>query len=483
MVVSILTSGHVVKAADSEAKNSEFPVVTTEPLKTEWNESYLIREVLMKRYDTVMRPVTDPSQPVYLSLSIGIKSFIQLDMKKQTLMSFGWLTVNWFDQFLTWDHDLYPFKVVHLTYGMIWRPELVVFNTISDLDQLEDQKIKVSVRHDGLVTWYPGGLFETFCSIDISHYPLDTQTCSVDIIPWSTDRSVVNGTFREPAFEISNTESHPEWTLVSTEAVYKVRPSDFWVLHFKFTLKRKVLFYVINIILPIVLLSLMNCLVFLLPVESGEKMTVSVTVFLSFAVFMSLINDSLPQNSDSICLFSAYVAVQMFLSVCSIVMAAVIVFIFDKDRESPYQLNPALPVSSKEHKMADTAESCFDPASLMSSNATLDTMCSNNNDPAATTNAETPTTYGLAAFLAANGNTAAMDSHNGRLPGSDSSEKRPVKKSLSAKLAWRLMTKAKNLTPHERRLLSRTLDKTCFVLTVSINLCSCVLFIVLMMFT
>ena len=69
----------------------------------EQNESYLIREVLLKNYDLAVRPVSDPRQPLTVNITIGIKGFIELDMKKQTMSSFGWLAVTWFDAFLKWN--------------------------------------------------------------------------------------------------------------------------------------------------------------------------------------------------------------------------------------------------------------------------------------------------------------------------------------------------------------------------------------------
>ncbi|KAK7493756.1 hypothetical protein BaRGS_00014897 [Batillaria attramentaria] len=427
----------------------------------EWNESFLIRQVLLKDYDKVVRPVKDSTQPVYLSMSIGIKSFIELDMKKQTLVSFGWLTVNWFDEYLTWDPIEHPVTSVHLTTDMVWRPELVVFNTISQLDELEDQKMKVIVNHDGKITWYPGGLFQTFCAIDISHYPLDTQTCSVDLIPWSLDNSFLNGTFNEPAFEITATENHPEWELVGTQTSYTLRQTNYWVISFKFMLRRKILFYVVNVIMPIVLLSLMNCLVFLLPVESGEKMTVSVTVFLSFAVFMSLINDSLPQNSDSLCLFSAYVAVQMFLSVCSIVMAAVIVFIFDQDKS--HSALSAISAPSPTQKTTSEFSTPYDDLSTLMTSTTSDTT---------TTTASTAKSSGS--------NSAADTATSPNATDEKMLSRSKGKKSLSACSAWRWIMRVSSMTPMERKQFSRALDKACFVLTVTINVISSLVFIVLM---
>ncbi|XP_076469986.1 acetylcholine receptor subunit alpha-type acr-16-like [Babylonia areolata] len=302
--------------------------------KIKSSEAHLIRETLLKSYDPLVSPTLNSSQKVYLNVSIGLKSVIQLDMKKQTLISSGWLRITWYDEFLHWDPQQFPHREVHLKADMVWCPDLVVYNTLSDLDQMARLKRKVIVHHTGLVTWYPGGLFQTYCSVDIFHYPLDTQTCSIEVTPWSTTNDYLNGTWGDPAFEISGgIENHPEWKLTDRKTRYQLWPDSFWRIYFIYTLERKVTFYVLNMILPVSLLSLLNCMVFVLPVECGEKMTVSVTVFLSFTVFLSLINNSLPQNSDSVCLFSVYVTVQMFMSVCFIVMGACIVFIYGQDKD------------------------------------------------------------------------------------------------------------------------------------------------------
>ena len=89
--------------------------------------------------------------------------------------------------------------------------------------------------------------------------------------------------------------------------------------------KRKWMFYVINVIFPILLVSTLNNVVLVLPVECGEKMSVSVTIFLTLAVFMTLIKDSLPNNSDTVCYLAVYLATQMTPSVVVIIMCAVIV--------------------------------------------------------------------------------------------------------------------------------------------------------------
>ena len=69
---------------------------------------------------------------------------------------------------------------------------------------------------------------------------------------------------------------------------------------FRIQLQRKRTFYVLNTIIPVVMLSLLNVLVFLLPASSGEKMALAVTVLLSFTVYLSIISEVMPKTSESI---------------------------------------------------------------------------------------------------------------------------------------------------------------------------------------
>ena len=66
---------------------------------------------------------------------------------------------------------------------------------------------------------------------------------------------------------------------------------------FSLQFKRKPTFLVINVVIPVVFLSLLNPVVFILPHESGERVTFSVTMLLSFTVFENVIGDNIPKTS------------------------------------------------------------------------------------------------------------------------------------------------------------------------------------------
>ncbi|XP_067676177.1 acetylcholine receptor subunit delta-like [Haliotis asinina] len=96
-------------------------------------------------------------------------------------------------------------------------------------------------------------------------------------------------------------------------------------------LKRRPLFYIFTILLPVVLLHFRNSFVFLLPSQSGEKTSMAVSILLSFQLFLSIIRDSLPENSLTVSLFSLYVSLANFTSVV-IVIVNILLF---KMKEKP----------------------------------------------------------------------------------------------------------------------------------------------------
>ena len=68
-------------------------------------------------------------------------------------------------------------------------------------------------------------------------------------------------------------------------------------LTFHITLKRKPLFYLYNLLFPCVVLVVTDAMVFLLPPESGEKVTLAITVLLAMMVFLTVIMQNIPTTS------------------------------------------------------------------------------------------------------------------------------------------------------------------------------------------
>ena len=65
-------------------------------------------------------------------------------------------------------------------------------------------------------------------------------------------------------------------------------------------LKRLPIYYLLNIIVPTIVLAFLSAFVFYVPVDSGEKLSLSITILLSFSVFLLILSDNTPNISQDL---------------------------------------------------------------------------------------------------------------------------------------------------------------------------------------
>ena len=64
---------------------------------------------------------------------------------------------------------------------------------------------------------------------------------------------------------------------------------------FTLTLERRPLYYLLNIIIPSLVLAALSALSFAVPVDSGEKLTLSMSILVAFSVFMLILQENTPE--------------------------------------------------------------------------------------------------------------------------------------------------------------------------------------------
>ena len=70
------------------------------------------------------------------------------------------------------------------------------------------------------------------------------------------------------------------------------------VIDFTITIKRNPSHYISSTILPVLATSVLSILVFILPVETGEKVGYTLTVLLAEPVLLTLVQSSMPSSSE-----------------------------------------------------------------------------------------------------------------------------------------------------------------------------------------
>lgn len=103
--------------------------------------------------------------------------------------------------------------------------------------------------------------------------------------------------------------------LCRSEVVYDCCPDDpYPYVTYTFKIKRRVLYYMFNIVFPCLWLAILSVMTFWLPPDSGEKITLGITVLLAFSVFMLLVAESMPKTSESVPLIGKLINIQYLVN-------------------------------------------------------------------------------------------------------------------------------------------------------------------------
>ncbi|KAH9488473.1 Acetylcholine receptor subunit beta-like 1 [Bulinus truncatus] len=282
-------------------------------------------------YDPRIRPIIDQSHVIYVGVGFELVSIVDIDDVTQSFTANGFFLLKWFDELLIWDPSNYGgVNVMHPLPEDIWRPRVVLMNTMGDRDLFADDKAPVFVARDGLISWAPGSLFPASCQLDVSKYPFDEQTCVIKIVAMTHSKeemlfSATNSTIQTHFFI-----THGEWDLTSaTISITEVMPggANMSTIDLIFVLKRRPAFFVINILLPIVFLSFLNLMVFVIPADSGEKVSYGITVLLSLSVFLSTVSSMLPMSSINMAKLTIYLFILLIISMLTVIDSIIIVFL------------------------------------------------------------------------------------------------------------------------------------------------------------
>lgn len=152
-------------------------------------------------------------------------------------------------------------------------------------------------------------------------FPFDQQNCTLKFRSWTYDHTEIDLILLSDYASRDDFKPSGEWDIVSLPGRKNEDPNDIRYLDitYDFIIKRKPLFYTINLIIPCILITSLAILVFYLPSDCGEKMTLCISVLLALTVFLLLISKIVPPTSLAVPLIGKYLMFTMVLVTFSIV--------------------------------------------------------------------------------------------------------------------------------------------------------------------
>ncbi|VDD77606.1 unnamed protein product [Mesocestoides corti] len=286
--------------------------------------------------------------------------------ESQVIKTQAWVEQEWNDPQLVWDPAEFDgILSIHVPAEDIWRPDIVLYNNVDGKYEITTLT-RAEVFFNGTVRWMPPALYLSFCRIDMEYFPYDEQTCSMRFGSWTYDD------LRKPnlrhnllsshsilvelrhhlqkyapelsrplhidyAADLYNFGSTVEYDIVSVSAI--CQDQDYkHSLHpevtFYLRMRRRTIFYTFNLMLPCVAITTLAVVTFYLPPECREKISLSITIFLSLSLFFLLISETTPPTSLAVPLIGKYLLFTIVLITSSIMVTVMVLNIHFRSDET-----------------------------------------------------------------------------------------------------------------------------------------------------
>uniref|UniRef100_A0A3P9BW97 Cholinergic receptor, nicotinic, alpha 6 n=1 Tax=Maylandia zebra TaxID=106582 RepID=A0A3P9BW97_9CICH len=290
-------------------------------------EDRLFRK-LFRRYNQFIRPVENVSDPVTVEFEVSISQLVKVQMVESRI---------WNDYKLRWKPAEFDgIEFIRVPSNKIWRPDIVLYNNAVG-DFLVEDKTKALLKFDGTITWVPPAIFKSSCPMDITYFPFDYQNCSMKFGSWTYDKAKIDLVLIGSKVNLKDFWESGEWEIIDApgykhDIKYNCCEEIYPDITYSFYIRRLPLFYTINLIIPCLLISFLTVLVFYLPSDCGEKVTLCISVLLSLTVFLLVITETIPSTSLVIPLIGEYLLFTMIFVTLSIVIT---VFVLNVHYRTP----------------------------------------------------------------------------------------------------------------------------------------------------
>ncbi|ETN71006.1 Neurotransmitter-gated ion-channel ligand binding domain protein [Necator americanus] len=307
---------------------------------------------------------------------------IQVNEPQQFLMLNAWIVERWVDNLLGWDpEDFSNVTEIMIPFDQIWIPDTTLYNSLvmddDDTRRLLNAKLTTRGKEKGALVelLYPT-IYKLSCLLDLSKFlsfrffPFDVQTCKLTFGSWTFDNTLIDYYPHNVTHAIgtANCIDNEGWNVLKTSVHrlvnhYACCPNNYTLLEFHLDIQRKPLYYVINLITPTSIITLISIVGFfryyqkpnrnllkpfatLISLEEKansirghifssssinelreEKITLGITTLLSMSILIFMVSDKMPSTSSFIPLIGWFYTSMILLISLSTLAASIVIYI------------------------------------------------------------------------------------------------------------------------------------------------------------
>ncbi|KAF1748166.1 hypothetical protein GCK72_024633 [Caenorhabditis remanei] len=238
-----------------------------------------------------------------------------------------WPTMKWNDYQMQWDpREFDGIKTIRVPPDKVWLPDIVLFNN-ADGNYLVSFYSNVVVEHTGDMLWVPPAVYKSSCLIDVEFFPFDEQVCSLTFGSWTFRKDELQLSYLSGKRHVELNDYLPSgvWDLMDAPGLLIDERSK---ISYQIKIRRKALFYTVILIMPTVLMAFLSMMVFYLPAESSEKITLAISILLALVVFLLVVSKILPPTSSTIPLMAKYLLMTFIMNMITIMVSVIIINVY-----------------------------------------------------------------------------------------------------------------------------------------------------------
>uniref|UniRef100_A0A8C3F8C4 Uncharacterized protein n=1 Tax=Chrysemys picta bellii TaxID=8478 RepID=A0A8C3F8C4_CHRPI len=169
------------------------------------------------------------------------------------------------------------------------------------------------------VMWDSPAITKSSCKVDVSYFPFDGQQCRLTFGSWTYNGNQIDLLNGLDTGDLTDFVDNVEWEVLGMPAkrnviIYGCCSEPYPDITYTLLLKRRASFYIFNLLLPCIMISFLAPLGFYLPADSGEKVSLGVTVLLALTVFQLLVAESMPPSENVPLIGKYYIATMTMIT-------------------------------------------------------------------------------------------------------------------------------------------------------------------------
>ncbi|CAC5396112.1 CHRNN [Mytilus coruscus] len=292
---------------------------------------------LMTNYSRILTPRFNQSESVDVILDLFLNSVIDFHPVSGIMTFSAALNIKWRDEVIEsrWRNSGYvDINVTKIGMHNVWLPKIYIRNIASIasvyqfLSTLDSEMSYVTYERTGEAIMTCLAVLQTTCKTDVTYYPLDVHTCNINVVTIDAYQGI---NLQTTDVDVVNNYTYPnsEWT-ISSVVTTNWNVDNFSEVNFAVILSRKPVFFVTNLVFPVMIITVVNGLSFFVPIESGERLSFGTSLLLMLIVFLTTVLEVLPSTDNELSYFNIFVFLELNYS-CLIVLGIIItIFLYHR---------------------------------------------------------------------------------------------------------------------------------------------------------